>query len=336
MSHVFTLAMTNHRVPRWFTEGLAVHEETAASPEWGDRLGPEEIAAIKGRQLLPVAELDRGFVHPVSPAQVAVSYFQAGRICDYITAKWGWDTILAMLRDFASNEDTAVVVRKELKMEPADFDRQFFASVEADTKKTVERFDEWKKSVKELADLANKKDYDAVIQRGAAVRDDYPEYVEHGSVYELLSAAYLAKGDKPAAIAELARYVRMGGRNPDSIKLLAKQLADAGRKKEAAEALDRLNYIYPMDPEQHQMLGALWLDQGNAAGAVREFQAVVARGPIDPAKAHYDLARAYKLAGRRDKAKDELLASLEAAPGYRPAQKLLLELSESSPDTVEK
>ena len=29
MSHVFILTATNHRVPRWFTEGLAVHEETA-------------------------------------------------------------------------------------------------------------------------------------------------------------------------------------------------------------------------------------------------------------------------------------------------------------------
>ncbi len=27
MSHVFILTATNHRVPRWFTEGLAVHEE---------------------------------------------------------------------------------------------------------------------------------------------------------------------------------------------------------------------------------------------------------------------------------------------------------------------
>ena len=27
MSHVYILTATNHRVPRWFTEGLAVHEE---------------------------------------------------------------------------------------------------------------------------------------------------------------------------------------------------------------------------------------------------------------------------------------------------------------------
>ena len=34
MSHVFILTATNFRVPRWFTEGLAVHEEGERSPEW--------------------------------------------------------------------------------------------------------------------------------------------------------------------------------------------------------------------------------------------------------------------------------------------------------------
>ena len=91
--------------------------------------------------------------------------------------------------------------------------------------------------------------------------------------------------------------------------------------------LDRLNFIYPMDPELHQRLGALWLERGNASGAVREFRAVVAHNPIDPAQAHYDLARAYQLNRQPEEAKDELLAALETAPGFRPAQKLLLELS---------
>ncbi|MGA9624781.1 MAG: tetratricopeptide repeat protein, partial [Bryobacteraceae bacterium] len=45
MSHVFTLTLTDSHVPRWFTEGLAVHEETAVSPEWGDRLAPPVIMA---------------------------------------------------------------------------------------------------------------------------------------------------------------------------------------------------------------------------------------------------------------------------------------------------
>ncbi len=89
MSHVYILSATNHRVPRWFTEGLAVHEEGEASPEWSDRLTPEVLVAIRDKKLLPVAELDRGFIFPEYPEQVLVSYFQAGSICDYIKEQMG-------------------------------------------------------------------------------------------------------------------------------------------------------------------------------------------------------------------------------------------------------
>ena len=42
----------------------------------------------------------------------------------------------------------------------------------------------------------------------------------------------------------------------------------------------------------------LWLAQGNNAGAVREYQAVVAMKPLDVASAEFDLARAYYAGGR--------------------------------------
>ena len=58
LSHVYVLTATHHRVPRWFTEGMAVYEETAVSPEWGDRIDPQVIAALKHKKMLPVAELD--------------------------------------------------------------------------------------------------------------------------------------------------------------------------------------------------------------------------------------------------------------------------------------
>ena len=332
MSHVFTVSMTNSHVPRWFTEGIAVHEETAASPEWGDRLGPDEIAAVKNHQLLPVADLDRGFVHPVNPQQVLVSYFEAGRICDYITEKWGWDTVLAMLRDFGASQDTAAVIRKELKMEPADFDRQFIAALEAETKRTVENFDRWKEAIKRIGDASASQKYDDVIRIGNEAAGLYPEYVEHHSIYEALAKAYLAKGDQAAAVDQLERYIHLGGRDPDSIMLLAKELTAAGNRKEASAVLERLNYIYPMRSEQHQELGELWLEQDNAGGAIREFQALLAARPIDMAGAHYDLARAFDLNHQPEAARNELIDAMEIAPGFRPAQKLLLQLSGARPN----
>ena len=77
--------------------------------------------------------------------------------------------------------------------------------------------------------------------------------------------------------------MKAGGRNPESHQDSWPSCSKKpGNKKEAAAVLERLNFIYPMDSRAHQQLGALLLDQGNAAGAVREFHAVVANKPIDP------------------------------------------------------
>jgi tetratricopeptide (TPR) repeat protein len=183
--------------------------------------------------------------------------------------------------------------------------------------------------MKSLMEKAEAKEWDAVIKQGTEMRDQYPDYVEDHSVYETLAQAYLAKGDKAAAIAELMRYEKVGGRNPETLQLLSKNLTEAGRTAEAADALHRLNFIYPLVENAHRSLGTLWLAENNTKGAIGEFKAVLAKGPIDQAQAHYDLARAYKADRQMDLAKDECLSALEAAPGFRPAQKLLLELSNS-------
>jgi hypothetical protein len=56
---------------------------------------------------------------------------------------------------------------------------------------------------------------------------------------------------------------------------------------------------------------------------------VVALHPLDKASAQFNLAQAYFEDGQRDKAETNVLAALEAAPDFRPAQKLLLQLEDS-------
>lgn len=328
MSHVFVLAATQHRVPRWFTEGMAVHEETAISPDWGDRLDPHALSAIKNKKLLPVADLDRGFIRPSYPQQVVVSYFQAGRICDYIAEHWGYPKLLDMMHSYAQGASTPAVIEKHLGLKPEEFDKRFIAALEAANKKTIDGFEEWRKKLRHVSELAKAGKHDEVIQEAGAIRDLYPDYVEAGSAYEFLAEAFLAKGDKTRAIAELARYSQTGGRHPALLKKLSALLEEAGRNKEAAAALLRLNFIYLHDEESHRRLGGLWLNDGNLEGAIREYRSVIAMKTLDPASAHYNLAAAYRKAGRNDLAKEEVISSLEAAPGYRPAQKLLLELAQ--------
>ncbi len=327
LSHVYVLSATHHRVPRWFTEGMAVYEETAIAPDWGDRLDPEAIDAIAKKKLLPVAQLDRGFVRPNYPSQVIVSYFQAGRICTFISQRWGYHKLLDMMHSYAALKTTPQVIQDDLGMSPEDFDKQFLAWLGAQTKVTVDHFDEWKTSVKKVQGWLAAKQYDQAIEEGLRIRDFYSDYVEGDSVYEMLAEAYLAKGDKAAARTQLEIYSKVGGRNPRLVKQLASLEEEAGDKEKAAAALERLNYIYPEDEDVHRRLGDLLLSLNNVNGSIREYQAVLASKPLDQAASHFQLAKALRQANRLNDAREQVLLALEAAPGFKPAQQLLLELS---------
>jgi tetratricopeptide (TPR) repeat protein len=327
MSHVYILSATNHRVPRWFTEGLAVHEETQVSSEWGDRVSPEILAAIRDKKLLPVAQLDRGFIFPQYPAQVLVSYFEAGSICDYIHTRWSEDKLLDMVHSYAQRKTTPEVIQEDLGVSPEEFDKQYLQWIDKSYGTQAANFDKTREALERLVEAAKENQYDAVIQEGEAVRRRYPEYIGAANPYELIAAADLAKGDKKAAEAVLTAYEKIGGDDPGTLKKLASLEEELGQTKEAAATLERINYIYPVHDEGlHRHLGDLWLAQANYPGAIREYTAVIALNPLDKAGAQFNLAQAYYASGQRDKAEESVLAALEAAPGYRPAQKLLLEI----------
>jgi tetratricopeptide (TPR) repeat protein len=330
MSHVFILTATNHRVPRWFTEGLAVHEEGQANPEWANRLTPEVVEAMKAKKLLPVVDMDKGFIFPEYPDQVLVSYYQAGTVCDYIVERWGNDAILGMVHSFAELKTTPEAIEANLHEPPEQFDKEYAAWLEKRVGATVENFDKWREQLKALVGMAKSSKDDAgdeaVIKAAQAVIALYPEYVEDANAYEYLADAELTKNDKQAAADALTAYEKEGGEDPKTLEKLASLEEDLGRPKDAASTLDRLNFIYPEDEDLHRRLGGLWLAQGNAAGAVREYTAVLALKPLDKASAEFDVAKAYLATGDKAKAEDSVLAALEVAPGYQPAQRLLLEI----------
>jgi cellulose synthase operon protein C len=332
MSHVFILTATNFRVPRWFTEGLAVHEEGEHSAEWKNQPTPDVLAAIRDKKLLPVAKLDRGFVYPQYPTQVFVSYFQAGSICDFVGAKWNEDKLLDMVHSYAQLKTTPQVIQQDLGLTPDEFDKQYLAWINQKYGSEAAHFDMWREKLKALVEAMKQKQFDTVLQQGPSVVAMYPEYVGDASVYELIADSAKEKGDAKTESAILTAYRNEGGQMPELLKRLAALEGAAGQRTEAASTLERLNYIYPVkDEELHRKLGDLLYAEKRYAGAIREFGAVVASNPVDKAGAEFNLAQAYLAAGQRDKAQESVLAALETAPGYRPAQKLLLELEEAPP-----
>jgi len=330
MSHVFILTATNHRVPRWFTEGLAVHEEGEHSPEWSDRITPDVLLAIRDKKLLPISQLDRGFVYPEYPSQVIVSYFQAGAICEFIKEKLGEDKLLAMVHSYAKRLTTPQVVEYNLGLRPEDFDQQFFTWIDHKYGVEAAHFDQWRDKLKALASAAHEKQYDSVLRDAPAVLAMYPEYVNEANVYGFIAEADRARGDSNAEAEILTAYAHQGGRMPEMLKRLATLEESRGQTDEAEATLERLNYIYPVkDEELHHRLGDLLYKDKQYDGAIREYNAFAASNPVDKAGAQFSLAQAYFAAGQKDQAEECVLAALEIAPGYRPAQKLLLQLQQS-------
>ncbi len=327
LSHVYVLTATHHMVPRWFTEGLAVHEEGAVAADWGSRLTPDIVMALQKKQLLPVSELDRGFVRPQFPGQVLVSYYEAGKICDYIAQKWGDDTILGMIHSYAARKTTAEAIEENLHEKPEAFDKDFGTWLDAQTGTAVRHFDEWKHGIEVAnADVKTGKTDDA-LREVTAVKKLYPDYVGAGSAYEVEAQIYKDKNQTPKAMEEMQEYRDHGGTNIETMKTLARLETNAKNIEQAKLTLTKLTYIYPEDEETHRMLAKLALESGDVNLAVRESQAALALKPADAAETHYELAQALNAAHRLNEAKDQVILALEAAPDYKPAQQLLLQLS---------
>lgn len=324
LAHVFTLESTEHLVPRWYSEGISMYEEWMADPRWGESVTPDFVSAVRKKELLPVGELDRGFIRPRYPGQVAVSYMQAGYACRFIADDWGERKLVELLKGFAANEPTESNIRAVLGIDTEEFDRRFDAYLRESLGPVLDGMPRWRRNLKQALEAAREEDWEAVFDPARAAKEAYPQHVGAGCSYVLLATAYEKSGDMDSAIEELQTYERLGGRRPDTLKKLARWLEDEDRRAEAAYTYEGLIYNWPQDEEIHARLGELYLDEGRTDSAMREFKAVLALDPLDRAAAEYNLARAYVKIGDLAKARLHVLQALERAPTFRPALQLLM------------
>ncbi len=124
-AHVIALKITDHRVPRWLTEGLSVYEEGLDHPQWARNFQRELADAWASRRLLSLSEIDFGFSKPKYPQQILISYFQGCMVVKLIVERWGFDKVLEILRGYRDEKSTEQVFREALGMSLPEFDREF-------------------------------------------------------------------------------------------------------------------------------------------------------------------------------------------------------------------
>lgn len=350
LAHTFHLSVTDHRVPRWFSEGLAVHEQRKARTGWGHQPNIPFLQAFQAGRLKPVSQLNDGFMRPDYPQQVVFSYYQASLVFQVIEDRHGFGAIRALLDGYRTGRTTEELFPEVLGTTLEEFDDDFEAWMR-------DRFEAPLRGLAPLGEAppvrAGLEVLEGYVRRhpgdllgrlrlGAALVDAeryeearehltealrmFPEYGGPDSPYWHLARIHRARGDLERAAAALVRLNALSESNYAALMAEAELHQELGRPAAAARALDRTVQVYPYDPDVHERLAELLARTGDLEGAVRERQAVVALDPPDRARAFYLLARAQLDAGDREAARSSVLASLEVAPNYEEALELLLEL----------
>ncbi|NIR28757.1 MAG: tetratricopeptide repeat protein [Gammaproteobacteria bacterium] len=343
IAHTFHLGLTGSRVPRWFSEGLAVFEERRARPGWGFDVSPGFLVAFREGRLAPASALNQAFLRPRYPEQIAHAYLQSALVMELIARDHGFEAIVRMLEGYRDGRSTAELLRDVLGREAQAFDAAFDAFVR-------ERFGH---ALEALAPVADAEDgpmpqgrYPHLLREArlalaagelerafAALTEAQALFPEHGGgegTYHMLAGLHLRRGEPERAIEQLERAIAIDADDLEAHERLAGLHRETGDAGAAASVLERALLIQPFDANLYRTLAGLRESRGEWESAAEAREAVVALDPSDPAGARYHLARAHHRAGNAAAARRAVLGALEIAPLYEEALELLLLLRELS------
>lgn len=193
LAHAFHLGMTGQRVPRWFTEGLAVLEERRARPGWGEEGLPLFVRAAQRGQLLPLGQLNAGFTRPTYPQQVAVSYYQASLVLEMIEQQHGPTAMRDLLRAYASGKTNDAALQSVLHQSTEQVDAAFRTFLE-----------QWLRDAPRRQQAADAASYDALVANGSAESLERAIFTfpYDPRIHQKLADAYAAAGAWPKVVRE--------------------------------------------------------------------------------------------------------------------------------------
>ncbi len=345
IAHIFTLQMSNNRVPRWLTEGISEWEETRAGRDWGRRMEVEFAQAIETGKALKVKDLNDGFTNP---ELISMAYYEASILVDHLAQTYGEEKLRTLVRSFAKGIETEAALKEAYNASVEDIQTSF------DTR-LARQFDPIRRALKtpEVPEEAD----------AAALQTLVNANPESFVLRMRLGVALQKAGDAAAAIAQLEKAAELlpvatGGDNPNSLiagialeqkdtarairaleavvkvdhydvhaaRKLAALIAPANDLARTGAAYERVVALDPFDAQAQTMTGRSAMGRRDAPRALRAFRAALASAPPDRASAYTDLAEAYLLSGNAPDAKVNALAALELAPTFERAQDVLLDI----------
>jgi tetratricopeptide (TPR) repeat protein len=347
--HVVTLHKTGNKMPRWLSEGISVYEERLANPTWGQSMTPQYREIILSGAMTPVSRLSSAFLSPASPLHLQFAYYESSLVVEYLVEKFGMDALRNILSDLGDGMDiNEALIRHTVPLSRLDAEFGKFAQQRADElapNATWEKpnlpasaesgaLQKWlekkPRSVPGLVRLARQllqeRKFNEALKAAEQLHEVYPNGTDNESSYALLAAAH--RGLRNAA-AERQALEQVAAREADATAVFLR-LMEIGEAQSDWEVVAtnarRMLAVNPLVAAPHRYMAVAAEKLGHREDAVRAYQALLLFETTDAPETHFRLAQLLREAGNKTQAKRHVLMSLEEAPRFLDAHRLLLEL----------
>lgn len=222
LAHVFAIALSRSRVPRWFTEGLSELEAGRLRPEWRRHQDRKLWGAAKRGELPSLAQLSAAFVRARDGEEMGRAYALAAAAIGYLERRVGFGPLREALVRFGRGERGLAVIAQASGIAADDLDAGFRAEMAA----------RWARFEGQYAPSETLRGSRAGAERALAIATEQtrPEALAR------LGLAHLATGNVIAARHALADGQRAAGPAAMApLLFLAGELALAERRADDAQ-----------------------------------------------------------------------------------------------------
>jgi tetratricopeptide (TPR) repeat protein len=357
LCHVVTLTKTNNKMPRWLSEGISVYEERERNPTWGQRMNPAYREMTLSDDLTPVHALSSAFLESKSGLHLQYAYYESSMVVEYLISEHGLEKLLQVLTDLGVGmpiNDALRRVTGSLEQLDEEFAKYLVAKANslapdldwekppADPSQSLDEMLIWidahddnfyalQARAKLLMREAKWSEAKEPLERLLAA---YPENVETDNAYTLLARCHAALGETDEQQERLSQLTERDDDCLDAYLQLIRFAEQAEDWPALAKYARQALAVNPLLRTAHSALAEASAALNHPQEAIRSYNALLRFEATDMAEVHFRLARLLQQTGEFPMAKRHVLEAIEAAPRYRAALKLLLELNDTSRSNI--
>jgi len=264
LAHVFHIQLSNSRVPRWFTEGLALLESTEGRPEWRRDMDQQLLEAQRAGRLSGVADFNLSFTQARSLDDILVAYYHAYKVAHFLRDTFGFDRLRRMLVLWGEGRSTEEVFRLALDVELDAFDARFSAWLEADLRPLAAAF---------TLDLEPFRERSPRWEERARAAPDDPRAQADAAL-----AAWV-HGEREAALRFAERAIAAEAPDARALYVRAAARSEAGDHAGARGDLERIVALGHDGGELRARIAALADRLGDVPGTIEHLRGAIAQNP---------------------------------------------------------